>query len=108
MWSLSFVGVIGGTGNNVMTVTESRHIINRSISSPANKLASKIDTGTYHPASASKITSSSSSLASSKGRLMLALDEVGLSSPRSFASTSVARTALLRVILPSLSSRIIF
>eukprot|EP00978_Attheya_sp_CCMP212_P023581 scaffold72588_cov56-Attheya_sp.AAC.1 len=69
-----------------------------------------IDTGTYHPASASKKTSSSSSssLASSKGRMMLALDEAGLSSLRSFASTSVTHMALLRVILPFLSSRILF
>eukprot|EP00978_Attheya_sp_CCMP212_P040208 scaffold217111_cov110-Attheya_sp.AAC.3 len=67
-----------------------------------------IDTGTYHPASASKKSSSSSSssstLVSSNGRLVLALDEVGLSSPRSFASTSFAHMALLRVILPSLEN----
>eukprot|EP00978_Attheya_sp_CCMP212_P030165 scaffold109951_cov53-Attheya_sp.AAC.1 len=57
-----------------------------------------IEAGTYHPASASKIssTSSSSSLASLKGRMMLALDEVGLLSPRPFASTCIANTALLR------------
>eukprot|EP00978_Attheya_sp_CCMP212_P039120 scaffold200538_cov38-Attheya_sp.AAC.1 len=59
---------------------------------------------TYHPVSTSKKSScSSTSLVSSNGRLVLALDEVGLSSPRSFASTSFAHMALLRVIFPSLS-----
>eukprot|EP00978_Attheya_sp_CCMP212_P011642 scaffold28836_cov67-Attheya_sp.AAC.8 len=73
-----------------------------------------IDTGTYHPVSTSKKSSSASSsslaLVSSNGRLVLALGEVGLSSPRSLASTSssFAHMALLRVILPSLSSRILF
>eukprot|EP00978_Attheya_sp_CCMP212_P013204 scaffold33125_cov43-Attheya_sp.AAC.3 len=96
--------IIGGTGNNdVITVGQkvarifsSRHKID--FKSRKYMGSVNIDTGTYHPASASKksSSSSSSSLVSSNGRLMLALDEDGLSYPRSFASTSVAHTALLR------------
>eukprot|EP00978_Attheya_sp_CCMP212_P033142 scaffold132440_cov66-Attheya_sp.AAC.3 len=95
---------VRGMGNNaVMTVAESR--ANRRGKRRANRRRVNIDTGTYHPVSTSKnsssSSSSSSSLVSSNGRLVLALDEVGLSSPRSFASTSFAHMALMWVILPS-------
>jgi hypothetical protein len=54
-----------------------------------------IDTATYHPASALK--NPSSSMSSSKGVLVPALEEVGLLSPRSLTAGSVPHSTLVRV-----------
>jgi hypothetical protein len=103
-----------GMGNNVITMAEIRENLFESLRHIIKSLLYRIlgrvniDAGTYHPASASKKSAPSSSssclLASNGVRVSaLALGEVGVLFPRSFALWSIAHSTPVRVILSVVS-----